>query len=224
MKNGKNDMNYKMRDTESNIAIIDKKGIIRYIAFGKVEDKEINKIRGGLAMKGNQHRLIANISIFLIFASFFIPAFPFQANADSRFRVIDGIGITKTGYDFEGMNLFNYHYGFQLLTYVSKKNAYGIEIGHHRVFKSDLSTYEYLSVGLVLEAMLYKIWLNQMGMVGYIGTGDNKNKPFGFRTSTGLEFPVGSNTILATLLRNDIIFEDKVIFCSSLEIGIGLKF
>ncbi|MFH1860064.1 MAG: hypothetical protein ABH870_03490 [bacterium] len=30
MKNGKNDMNYKMRDTESNIAIIDKKGIISY--------------------------------------------------------------------------------------------------------------------------------------------------------------------------------------------------
>ena len=43
--NGKMFSDYRMKDEESNVLIIDKKGIIRYIASGKVEDKEINKIK-----------------------------------------------------------------------------------------------------------------------------------------------------------------------------------
>lgn len=45
---------YKMKDKESNILIIDKKGIIRYFAFGKIEDKEINKIKELLKELGNE--------------------------------------------------------------------------------------------------------------------------------------------------------------------------
>ena len=36
---------YKTKDKESNVVIIDKKGIIRYFTAGKVENKEINKIK-----------------------------------------------------------------------------------------------------------------------------------------------------------------------------------
>lgn len=144
-----------------------------------------------------------------------------QINAENKLRVTGGIGKTITGYDFEKINLFNYHYGLQLLTDVSDKNAYGIELDKHQVFKSDSITYEYLEVCLLLEAKLYKIWLNQMGMAGYIG---RKNKPFGFRSSTGLEFSVNNKIILSCLLRNDIIFENKIIYCGSLEIGIRGKF
>lgn len=43
--NGKVFSDYKMKDKESNVVIIDKKGIIRYIAPGKVEDKKINEIK-----------------------------------------------------------------------------------------------------------------------------------------------------------------------------------
>lgn len=42
---GKMFSDYKMKDNESNVLIIDKKGIIRYITSGKVEDMEINKIK-----------------------------------------------------------------------------------------------------------------------------------------------------------------------------------
>lgn len=43
--NGKVFSDYKMKDNESNVVIIDKKGIIRYIASGKVGDEGINKIK-----------------------------------------------------------------------------------------------------------------------------------------------------------------------------------
>lgn len=51
---GKMFSDYKMKDKESNVVIIDKKGIIRYIASGKVEDKEINKIKELLIKLGSE--------------------------------------------------------------------------------------------------------------------------------------------------------------------------
>lgn len=51
---GKMFSDYKMKDKESNVLIIDKKGIIRYFAFGKIEDKEINKIKELLRELGNK--------------------------------------------------------------------------------------------------------------------------------------------------------------------------
>ena len=42
---GKMFSDYKTKDKESNVVIIDKKGIIRYFTAGKVENKEINKIK-----------------------------------------------------------------------------------------------------------------------------------------------------------------------------------
>jgi len=42
---GKMFSDYKMKDKESNVVIIDEKGIIRYYAYGKIEDEEINKIK-----------------------------------------------------------------------------------------------------------------------------------------------------------------------------------
>ncbi len=51
---GKMFSDYKMKDEESNVVIIDKKGIIRYIASGKVGDKEINKIKELLRKLGNE--------------------------------------------------------------------------------------------------------------------------------------------------------------------------
>lgn len=36
---------YKMKDKESNVVIIDRKGRIRYFAYGKIEEQEINKIK-----------------------------------------------------------------------------------------------------------------------------------------------------------------------------------
>lgn len=42
---GKFFSDYKMKDKESNVLIIDKKGIIKYYEYGKIEDKEINKIK-----------------------------------------------------------------------------------------------------------------------------------------------------------------------------------
>ena len=38
-------IDYKMKDRESNVIIIDKNGIIRYVAFGKVRDEESSKIK-----------------------------------------------------------------------------------------------------------------------------------------------------------------------------------
>jgi len=51
---GKMFSDYKMKDNESNVAVIDKKGMIRYIAPGKVEDEEINKIKELLEELGNE--------------------------------------------------------------------------------------------------------------------------------------------------------------------------
>jgi predicted transcriptional regulator len=51
---GKMFSDYKMKDKESNVVIIDKIGIIRYIISGKVEDEEINKIKELLIKLGNE--------------------------------------------------------------------------------------------------------------------------------------------------------------------------
>lgn len=147
-----------------------------------------------------------------------------RAFAESRFRLMGGIGRTETGYDFPQIDRTSFGYGAQLLTSVSNDRAYGIEMDRHSFFKSGLKNGEYISVGIVLEAMLYGIWLNQMGTVGYVGVGDNQNNPFGFRASTGFEFPWGRRFTFSTLLRNDIVFEEKSIFSTRFEAGIGFKF
>lgn len=51
---GKMLTDYKMKDKESNIVIIDRKGVTRYFAFGKIEDKEIIKIKELLKEIGNE--------------------------------------------------------------------------------------------------------------------------------------------------------------------------
>lgn len=42
---GKMFSDYKMKDKESNVLVIDKKGIIRYFRFGEVENEEIKNIK-----------------------------------------------------------------------------------------------------------------------------------------------------------------------------------
>lgn len=163
---------------------------------------------------------LLRFSLSLLFTMFVFS----QAYAENRFRTLGGIGVTKTTFDYTEMDIFNHHYGAQFVHYVAEKYAYGLEVVHHQVFKSKEGAYEYLSVCIVLEAMLHKIWLNQMGIAGYIGTRVNKNKPFGFRASTGLDIPIGEKVSLLILLRKDTIFEDKVIFSSSLEAGVGMRF
>ncbi|MDI6752531.1 MAG: hypothetical protein QME07_06780 [bacterium] len=160
------------------------------------------------------------LSLSLLFTMFVLS----EAYAENRFRLLGGIGTTKTSFDYAEMDLFNHHYGAQFVHYVAEKYAYGLEIVHHQMFKSKGGAHEYLSVCIVLEAMLHKIWLNQMGIAGYIGTGDSRFKPFGFRSSTGLDIPIGEKVSLSILSRSDLIFEDKVIFSSSLEAGMSVRF
>lgn len=51
--NGKMFSDYKMKDDESNVLIIDEKSVIRYLKVGKIEDKEINIIIELLKELGN---------------------------------------------------------------------------------------------------------------------------------------------------------------------------
>lgn len=50
---GKMFSDYKMKDKESNVLVIDKRGITRYYAYGKIEDAELNKIKKLLTELGN---------------------------------------------------------------------------------------------------------------------------------------------------------------------------
>lgn len=166
--------------------------------------------------------MMANRSL-LLFLLFGISISP-QVLAADTFRILGGLGLTQTSLDYEEMELLKSNYGGQFLHYVAERYAYGLEIVHHKMFKSKEAAYEYLSVCIVLEAKPYKIWLNQMGIAGYIGTGDNRLKPFGFRASTGLEIPIKGEISLPILLRNEIIFEEETILSFSLETGVGVRF
>ncbi|MFH0774498.1 MAG: hypothetical protein V2A53_03245 [bacterium] len=118
---------------------------------------------------------LCNLWIFLV-SFLLIILISQEALAGNIFRVIGGAGVTKTSFDYEGMESSNHHYGVQFVSYVSDKHAYGIEIASHRVFKSKEKTYEYLSVCIILEAMPYRVlWLNQMGIAGYIWTSHSKS-------------------------------------------------
>ncbi len=164
--------------------------------------------------------MIYRLSIFLIFTFFSFAT----ASADSIFRAIGGIGVTQTSLEYAEMDKSNRHYGGQFVTYVSDKHAYGLEVVQHQVFDTKEGPQEYLSVCILLEAKLFKIWLNQMGIAGYIGSGINKRRPFGFRSSTGVEYLIKERFLLSILLRKDIIFEDETIFSRSIEFGIGTRF
>ncbi len=98
-------------------------------------------------------------------------------------RVMAGGGFTKSSYDFSGMKNSNSHQSVQILAYVSDTKAAGIEFGKHSVFTSDQANYEYQTIGIVLEAMLFGFWVNQIGTIGYFGEGDNKSNPVGLRSS-----------------------------------------
>ncbi len=163
------------------------------------------------------------LSPLLVFTFFFILNSPNKAVAESRFRLMAGAGITQTDYDFPLMDKTGYHYGMQFLSSVSNSNAYGIEIDRHRFFNTSQGAREYISTGIVLEEK-NKIWLRQIGTVGYIGSGDNKSNPFGLRVSIGIEFPWTHRVTFTALLRNDIVFEEKSIFSTRFEVGIGSHF
>lgn len=144
--------------------------------------------------------------------------------AESSIRAMGGVGKTSTSFDYSGKDLLNYHYGGQFVTHVAEKYAYGLEVMQYHAFSSDDGNYDYLSLCIVLEAKLFKIWLNQMGVAGYIGNGDNDLKPFGVRLSTGLDIPICKNFSIPVMWRSDFIFDEKNVFTTGIEVGASFNF
>lgn len=116
-----------------------------------------------------------------------------------------------------GFGFNSLYYGAHFLMYVSEMHAWGPEI-------SFFSTKEenYTAVCIVLEACLFKRWIDQMGLSGYIG--NKAAKPFGIRLSTGVELPLTKKISIPITIRTDIIFDEKIIFLSNLSGGIRFNF
>ena len=140
-------------------------------------------------------------------------------------RLLGGVGGTQT--DFPGMSRWNNHAAIQLVTTLPadpKHRGYGIEIGRH-LFHVNTRDFEYLSMGILLDQQFLPGILGQIGTVGYFRQDDNANRnPFGLRSSIGIEHVFSEKVTGLLLMRDDIIFDEKIVFAGGIEIGIGFMF
>lgn len=172
---------------------------------------------------GMEARLLSAACVLVVTFSFATASL-----ADSKIRLLGGVGRSNTDYDLPNIDSKSYHYIFQSLLYVPGdrfRRGPGLEVGKHRVFNSDAGTLEFTSVGIFVEANFLGWLVTQIGTVGYIGNGDvNDQKPFGLRSAIGIERRIHGAFSLSGFLRQDRIFDDTNVSNLSVDIGVGLSF
>ena len=124
----------------------------------------------------------------------------------------------ETGYGVIGKKGI-FHAGFRLLLNSGKNQRYGLDVTY---FKSKDD--EFVSVGIVLEQVLFG-WLNSsIGTIGYFDYGKDNDKLFGITSNLGWE---PDNHILIkpfVTWRNNIIFGSKIENVNSISIGLDVVF
>ncbi len=124
----------------------------------------------------------------------------------------------EAGYGMVG-NEGIFHAGFRLLLNSGKNQRYGLDVTYFES-KDD----KFVSVGIVLEQILFG-WLNSsIGTIGYFDYGKDNDKLFGITSNLGWE-PDNHIPIKPFVTwRNDIIFGSKIENVNSLSIGFDFVF
>jgi len=124
----------------------------------------------------------------------------------------------EAGYGMVG-NEGIFHTGFRLLLNSGKNQRYGLGVTY---FKSKDD--KFVSVGIVLEQILFG-WLNSsIGTIGYFDYGKDNDKLFGITSNLGWE-PENHIPIKPFVTwRNDIIFGSNIENVNSISIGFDFVF
>lgn len=112
-----------------------------------------------------------------------------------------------------------FHAGFRLLLNSGKNQRYGLDVTY---FESKDN--KFVSIGIVLEQILFG-WLNSsIGTIGYFDYGKDNDKLFGITSNLGWE-PDNHIPIKPFVTwRNDIIFGSKIENVNFLSIGFDITF
>ena len=124
----------------------------------------------------------------------------------------------ETGFGLIG-NAGIYHAGFRLLLNSGNNQRYGLDVTY---FKSKDD--EFVSVGIVLEQILFGWFNSSIGTIGYFDYGKDNDKLFGITSNLGWE-PDNHIPIKPFVTwRNDIIFGSKIENVNSISIGFDFVF
>ncbi len=146
--------------------------------------------------------------------------------ADTSLLVRTFSGITYTTSDGIGGDGAGHHVGARFMLSANKRQSYGLEIIQLDLYslESNSPDIRYTAVGLMIEQIKGKSFLMSIGTIGYFGTGDNDDNPFGFRTSLGWEPQLENDVSPFIAYRNDFIFDKPSRQVIALSAGVRIRF
>jgi hypothetical protein len=176
-------------------------------------------LRGGCEMRALKQAAFIGL-FFIVFNTV-----GYASSNDLDIRPDIGYGYATSKDHQRGMG---YHAGVRILSSVrslssttADKRA-GIMISSVSPFESKdpLRGRKYLAVGIILEKVLAEHFVITIGTVGYIGTDQNRNNPFGIISEIGWEPKIGRRSQLFTAVRIESIYDTSTVSRYSLSGGI----
>ena len=126
----------------------------------------------------------------------------------------------SAGYYKEGSTRgMSYSYGGNILLMANEFQRYGILLNHLTLEDNK----SYLSVGIILEQILFRYFNMGIGTVGYIGLQSYEN-PFGLYSHLGFEYPFAKRFHFLIAYKSDFIFSRQFISNNAVIAGGAVQF
>ena len=189
----------------------------------------IDALRGiGLALdrhtEGDTMKQSISQTVLIITYTLLTATLAWAESPGPMVRPFAGVGYSNSsGARGDGVGT---HVGARIMLSSNEYQRFGVEITYLDLYALDDGgpDIRYAAVGIVVEQTLWNWFLLSIGTLGYIGIGDNKDKPFGIRTNLGWESNDNSGFQPFIVYRGDFIFDDPSTSVTSFSAGIRIRF
>lgn len=131
-----------------------------------------------------------------------------------------GVGYASTARG--GPSGWGYHAGGRVQMAAGGGRSAGVEASYLLPF-GDGGTGRYLTIGVVLEQVVWSTFVAAIGTVGYVGLGDTPRSPFGLVSELGVTHAFGPVRPSLTY-RAELIFASPTITRNAVAAGLTLAF
>ncbi|MEM9293248.1 MAG: hypothetical protein AAGD01_16315 [Acidobacteriota bacterium] len=108
----------------------------------------------------------------------------------------------------------------RFLIAANERQRFGLELASIDAERGGGLDIRYTAVGIVLETRVRQCFFASIGALGYFGSGDNEDNPFGIASMWGWEANPDKRQKLFVALRSDVIFDDPTTRLFSLAVGL----
>ena len=129
-----------------------------------------------------------------------------------------------------GTTQFNTHttyltqsYGGKVLMAITEQQRFGVKVDFLNLSHAMLPREQYLSVGILLEQVLFKYFHMGIGTVGYVNLHQKGNNPFVLHTQLGFEYPFANHFMVLAAYRADFVFSQHFRLANMFTLGVGYQ-